>query len=211
MKTVREPRYRQIAYAIAEKIADGTYPIGAKLHARSTLSAQFGVSSETARKAISILNDLDIVQPVHGSGVTILSQEKAKNFLNQAEETSTIQTLHAQIDNIMTVQKTAIDNLSESLATLFEQTARVQKKSPLAPHELLLSEDCDAIGQSIGQLNFWQTTGATIVAILNHDELVLSPGPYAILEKGDTVYFVGNEATFQNVKSFFYPAGQSRM
>ena len=90
MKTVREPRYRQIAYAIAEKIADGTYPIGAKLHARSTLSAQFGVSSETARKAISILNDLDIVQPVHGSGVTILSQEKAKNFLNQAEETSTI-------------------------------------------------------------------------------------------------------------------------
>ena len=77
----------------------------------------------------------------------------------------------------------------------------------MAPHELLLSEDCDAIGQSIGQLNFWQTTGATIVAILNHDELVLSPGPYAILEKGDTVYFVGNEATFQNVKSFFYPAG----
>ena len=112
MKTIREPRYRQIAYAIAEKIANGDYPIGSKLHARSTLSVQFGVSSETARKAISILSDLDIVQAVHGSGVKILSQEKAKNFLNQAEETSTIQTLHAQIDNIMTVQKTAIENLS---------------------------------------------------------------------------------------------------
>ena len=83
MKTIREPRYRQIAYAIAEKIANGDYPIGTKLHARSTLSAQFGVSSETARKAISILSDLDIVQAVHGSGVKILSQEKAKNFLNQ--------------------------------------------------------------------------------------------------------------------------------
>ena len=205
MKTIREPRYRQIAYAIAEKIADGDYPIGSKLHARSTLSAQFGVSSETARKAISILSDLDIVQAVHGSGVKILSQEKAKNFLNQAEETSTIQTLHVQIDNIMTVQKTAIENLSESLATLFEQTARIQKKNPLAPHELLLSETCDCIGQSISQLNFWQTTGATIVAILHNDELVLSPGPYAILEKNDTIYFVGNETIFQNVKTFFYP------
>ena len=77
------------------------------------------MSAETARKAISILNDLDIVRVVHGSGVEILSQEKAKNFLNQAQETSDIQTIHAQIDNLLTVQKTTIDNLSDSLSTLF--------------------------------------------------------------------------------------------
>lgn len=207
MKSIREPRYRQIAYAIAEKIADGDYPISSKLHARSTLSVQYGVSSETARKAISILSDLGIVQVAHGSGVKILSQEKAKQFLNQSRETSTIQTLHAQIDNLMTVQKTAIDNLSESLATLFEQTARVQKKNPLAPHELLLADESEAIGQSIAQLNFWQKTGATLIAILHHDELVLSPGPYAILEQGDTIYFVGNEISFHAVKTFFYPTG----
>ena len=203
MKAIREPRYRKIAYDIAEKIAKGDYAIGSKLHARSTLSAQFGVSSETARKANSILNDLDIVRVVHGSGVEILSQEKAKNFLNQAQETSDIQTIHAQIDNLLTVQKTTIDNLSDSLSTLFEQTARAQKKSPLTPHELLLSQDSEHILKSIGELNLWQATGATIVAILHHDELVLSPGPYAILEKGDTIYFVGNETTFQTVKTFF--------
>lgn len=205
MKTIREPRYRQIAYAIAEKIAAGDYPIDSKLHARSTLSVQFGVSSETARKAISILNDLGIVAVTHGSGVKILSQEKAKQFLNQSQETSSIQTLHAQIDNLMTVQKTAIDNLSESLTTLFEQTARVQNKNPLAPHELLLADDSQALGHSIAQLNFWQSTGATLVAILHHDDLVLSPGPYAILEKGDTIYFVGSAISFQAVKTFFYP------
>ena len=193
MKAIREPRYRQIAYAIAEKIVESDYPIGSKLHARSTLSAQFGVSSETARKAISILSDLAIVKVVHGSGVEILSQEKAKNFLNQAQETTNIQALHAQIDN-----------LSESLTTLFEQTARVQKKSPFAPFELLLADDSEHLFKSIGQLNLWQTTGATIVAILHHDELVMSPGPYAILEKGDTIYFVGNETIFHTVKTFFY-------
>lgn len=204
MKAIREPRYRQIAYAIAEKIVESDYPIGSKLHARSTLSAQFGVSSETARKAISILSDLAIVKVVHGSGVEILSQEKAKNFLNQAQETTNIQALHAQIDNILTIQKTSIDNLSESLTILFEQTARVQKKSPFAPFELLLADDSEHLFKSIGQLNLWQTTGATIVAILHHDELVMSPGPYAILEKGDTIYFVGNETIFHTVKTFFY-------
>lgn len=203
MKAVREPRYRKIAYDIAEKIANGDYAVGNRLHARSTLSAQFGVSSETARKAISILNDLDIVRVIHGSGVEILSQEKAKIFLNQAQETSDIQTIHAQINNILAIQKTTIDNLSDSLATLFEQTARVQKKNPLTPHELLLSENSKHIFQSIGELNLWQATGATIVAILHDDELVLSPGPYAILETGDTIYFVGNETTFQTVKTFF--------
>ncbi len=58
MPTIREPRYRKIAYQIAQKIADNNYPVGSKLHARSTLSAAFGVSSETARKAISVLADL---------------------------------------------------------------------------------------------------------------------------------------------------------
>ena len=37
MKTVREPRYRQIAYAIAEKIADGT----TRLEPNSTLDLLF--------------------------------------------------------------------------------------------------------------------------------------------------------------------------
>ena len=53
-------------------------------------------------------------------------------------------------------------------------------------------------------MNFWQSTGATIVALMHNDELVISPGPYAVIERGDTLYFVGNEVAINHVKNFFY-------
>lgn len=204
MQTIREPRYRKIAYQIAKKIADNEYTVGSKLHARSTLSVAFGVSSETARKAVSVLADLQIVKPVHGSGVEVLSREKAKDFLSQAQETSDMQTIHTQINQLITSQKTEIKALENNLALLFEQNQRVQRHSPLSPYELELNDDSSKFGQSIGSMTLWQNTGATIVALLHNDELVVSPGPYAVIERGDTLYFVGKETTVQAVQKFFY-------
>ena len=40
-------------------------------------------------------------------------------------------------------------------------------------------------------LNIWHETGATIIAIQQKDELLLSPGPYAKICAGDTLFFVG--------------------
>lgn len=204
MPTIREPRYRKIAYQIAQKIADNEYTVGSKLHARSTLSATFGVSSETARKAISLLADLQIVKPIHGSGVEILSRQKAKTFLNQAQETSDIQTTHAEINQLINNQKIELNSLESSLAKLFDQTQRVQQHNPLSPYELTLTHDSPKIGQSIGELSLWHSTGATLVALLHNEELIISPGPYAVIEKGDTLYFVGNETVAQTVQNFIY-------
>jgi len=204
MQTIREPRYRKIAYQMAQKIADNEYTVGSKLHARSTLSAAFGVSSETARKAVSVLADLQIVKPIHGSGVEVLSREKAKAFLNQAQETLDIQSIHTQINTLIANQKQEIKALEDSLALLFEQNQRIQRHSPLSPYELELRDESQKFGQSIGSLTLWQTTGTTIVALLHNDELVVSPGPYAVIERGDTLYFVGNETAVQAVQNFFY-------
>ena len=204
MPTIREPRYRKIAYQIAQKIADNEYTVGSKLHARSTLSATFGVSSETARKAISLLADLQIVKPIHGSGVEILSRQKAKTFLNQAQETSDIQTTHAEINQLINNQKSELKSLESSLAKLFDQTQRVQQHNPLSPYKLTLTHDSPKIGQSIGELSLWHSTGATLVALLHNEELIISPGPYAVIEKGDTLYFVGNETVAQTVQNFIY-------
>ena len=90
------------------------------------------------------------------------------------------------------------------MALLFEQNQRVQRHSPLSPYELELNDDSSKFGQSIGSMTLWQNTGATIVALLHNDELVVSPGPYAVIERGDTLYFVGKETTVQAVQKFFY-------
>lgn len=44
---------------------------------------------------------------------------------------------------------------------------------------------------------------------LHHDELIVSPGPYARLN-GDTLYFVGNEAVVETVYNFFYQNNTQR-
>lgn len=63
-----EARYHEIAVVLAEKISSGTYAVGEKLHARSNHATTFGVSAETARKAVQVLVELKILEVRHGSG-----------------------------------------------------------------------------------------------------------------------------------------------
>jgi DNA-binding GntR family transcriptional regulator len=69
-------RYQEVAQDFAAKIAAGDYKQGDKIYARSALASQYGVSSETARRAICVLSDIGVVEAVKGSGVVILSVRK---------------------------------------------------------------------------------------------------------------------------------------
>ena len=55
------PRYQQIAIEISSRIASGEYKVGEKIYARSSIASQYGVSSETARRAICVLCDLSLI------------------------------------------------------------------------------------------------------------------------------------------------------
>ena len=55
------PRYQQIAVEIATRIANEEYKVGDKIYTRSYIAGHYGVSPETARRAICVLSDLDIV------------------------------------------------------------------------------------------------------------------------------------------------------
>ena len=58
------------------------------------------------------------------------------------------------------------------------------------------------IGKNIGKIQFWQETGATIVAIKRANYMILSPGPYAELYADDTIIFVGNHGCQTAVANF---------
>lgn len=57
-KKVVKPLYQQIAIQLAGKIARGDYQEGEKVSARSTIAMEYQVSTETARKAVQVLNDI---------------------------------------------------------------------------------------------------------------------------------------------------------
>ncbi|GGC78200.1 TrkA C-terminal domain-containing protein [Enterococcus wangshanyuanii] len=202
---VTKPKYQQIAVDVAAQIAEQRLSVGDKLHARSTLANKYSVSPETARKAISVLVDLEIVKAKHGSGFYVHSIEKAKVFVEQYQDVQSIHNLKEDLINSVQKQKEELSYFSEILDKLVDQTKRFDSFNPLNPVTFTLTEEAMHLDMTISELNLWQSTSATVIAIKHGEELLVSPGPYAKLEAGDTIYFVGHESTLQRVQNFFYP------
>lgn len=204
-KITRLPRYQQIAIEIAERIVDNRYQVGNKIHARSTLATTFGVSPETARKAVNILVDLNIMEVKHGSGVFVASKSKAVTYLEQYKDVQSIEEIKNDLFNSLARQKQELMDFTKQVDQLVSQTVKLNKVNPMLPSELVITEEAEHLNTSISDLNLWHETSATVIAILHKEELVLSPGPYAVLNAGDTVYFIGNEFATQRMTNFFYP------
>lgn len=196
-------RYQKVAVGIAQRIVEGKYVVGEKLKSRSTIASNFNVSPETARKAINVLVDLDIMAVKQGSGAVVLSQKKAADFLEQFEASASAKELQKEIRDNIARQKREIEDLTGLVNTLISQTDTVHKKFPLDPFALKLVGASSNIGKNLSELNLWHQTGATVIAIEHEGQLLLSPGPYAVIEENDTLYFIGDELTLPRMKNLF--------
>ena len=184
-RMISSPRYQKVAIGIAQRIVDGKFPLGQKIKSRSTLASYFNVSPETARKAINVLADLDIVSVRQGSGVIVVSRDKAIEYLEKFEATAGLKEMKQDIQRSLLKQKQELDAMNKMMDTFLSQASLIRKKFPFEP------------------LNLWHQTGATVVALTRKGELLLSPGPYATVRKGDILYFVGDDFAFSRMKNLF--------
>jgi len=204
---VRQPKYQKIAADIASKIVEKKYLVGEKIYARSSIATQYGVSSETARRAIAVLQDLEIVEATKGSGVVIKSYEKAANYIKQFLDVQSIYQIQLEVIDSINRQKKELDMLKDITERLVNRTERFRSVNPFVPFQVDLTEDSPYISKTIGEINFWHHTMATIVGIKRGEELILSPGPYATLELNDTIYFIGNDECIERVNNYLFPKG----
>lgn len=200
---VTTSKYQKIAVSVAQRIASGEYEVGEKLKSRTTIASTFNVSPETARKGLNILADLNILTLKHGSGAIVLSKEKAIEFINQYESTHSIAVIKEKIRQNIRHQQEGMEELSSLVNDFLMQSQNISKQFPLAPYEIIVNKDTDHFGKSIGVLNLWHQTGATVVAIEHEGQFLISPGPYVVIEKGDHIYFVGDESVYSRMKNFF--------
>lgn len=199
------PVYQQIATDIASKIASGHYEVGEKIYARSVLASQYGVSAETARRAIAILSDMEIVDTTKGSGVIIKSVENAIKFIKQYNDVKTVNDLRNEILDKLELQKRENDSLKEQIIELLDKTDRFKSINPFLPFEIRISKEMPYLEKNIAEINFWHNTSATVICIKRNGCLEMSPGPYAVLRENDILYFVGDENCYERVNKFLYP------
>lgn len=201
---IKSSTYQKIALDIASRIAENKLQMGDKIYSRSSISSQYNVSPETARRAINVLSDLEIVEISRGSGVTIKSYENAVKYVRTFSDKQTVKALITEMDESFEKQKYEIENLHNLFYKLLDNTQRFKSTNPFVPYELNITNDAVHLNKSASEVNFWQHTNATIIAIKRDDNIVISPGPYAVFRENDIFYFVGDENSFIRVKDFMY-------
>lgn len=115
------PRYIKIAQDVCGKILTGEYPEGTLLKGRSILGASYGVSPETVRKALNILEKEKVVSSKRGVGVFVDSVLHAQEFANKWKAETQIKDKYATLEKLLNEQKAlqekinvAIDDMKDS-------------------------------------------------------------------------------------------------
>lgn len=201
---IESPVYQQIAVDLAVKIASGKYQEKERIRGRSTLASYYNVSPETIRKAVYILEDVGIVTIHQGIGIEVASAEKAREFQEKYSNIYNLNSLKKELLDLLHQHQEQERLLKEKVNDLIDSTERFRNVNPFIPFELVITRDMKYLGKTASEINFWQNTMATIIAIKRNDRLILSPGSYATLKEGDIWYLIATEESFNRVKSFLH-------
>lgn len=198
------PVYSQIALDIALRIARGDLKENTKVYGRSVMASEYGVSPETVRRSMKLLEDMGIVETRQNSGSIVLSSEKARAYVNNFGERNDIRIQLRNLRDLITQQEALSHRIFETAEALIRVHERFPQASPFINHEVRVPSSSPLIGRTLGELQFWQETTATVIAIRRGEQIILSPGPYAHIQADDTVVFVGDVNCVPAVQTFVF-------
>lgn len=201
-KNVVAPVYSQIALDIAMRISRGEIQESTKLYGRSVLASQYGVSPETIRRAIKILEDVQIVKTHESKGSEVISKEKAKEYVNKFSELNDIRVKQRELKELLDELGKLSQEINEIASSIVRINEHFTVTSPFVPYEEVIPETSPLIGKTLGEVRFWQQTNATVIAIRRGDQIILSPGPYATLMAKDIIIYIGDAKSVEAVISF---------
>lgn len=199
---IDRPIYQQIAIDIANRIYSGEFDEGTKIFGRSTLAGEYNVSPETIRRAMILLQDTNIVDVSHGSGIEVRSRAAAFEFIEKFKDINSINSLKNSILDIIEEKRKLENQLKIYIDKLVNYSERFKKSNPFAILEIEILGSSKLLGKNIAEVNFWQNTGATIIGIKRDNRIILSPGPYAEFRENDVFIMVGEEGSLERIKKF---------
>lgn len=194
-------RYLKIAVDIAARIVAGDLEVGEKIKGRSVLSTEYNVSPETIRRAMAILSDKEVVEVNAGSGITVLSREKAIEFVKSFKDDESISELNTHLHELFDKRKEIDEEISSTAKQIIDMY-KYMRSDLITPVEVLLPDDSHVIGKSIGALQIWHNTGATVIGVVQGNQVIISPGPYYEFAKDDNVLIVGDENVVERFNKF---------
>ena len=189
----RSSKYEKIALDIAYSIFNGEWQEGELIKGRSTLSGKYSVSPETIRRALKLLQDLDVINVIEKKGIVVKSKVAADAYIKAFKSKDHILSLREDIFKMINEKRVIEDAVLEQLDNVIEEAVLLKSIGIITPLNVKINEGSHLIGTTIGEARFWEHTGATIIGINRMGQLFLSPGPKLVFYAGDIVLYVGNE------------------
>ena len=183
--------YERIALDIAKRIYKGELEEGRKLSGRTLMSGEYGVSPETIRRSFALLEERSVVTVIHNSGVIVKSKGNAQLFIEKYEKHDESRNLVQRMKEILDEYETLDREFYFLGKHLFTINNRFRETNPFPIYEYQIPQNSKAVNKDLGQLQFWQETHATVVAIRREGTIHLSPGPLFNLQAQDILMMVG--------------------
>jgi K+/H+ antiporter YhaU regulatory subunit KhtT len=136
-----------------------------------------------------------------GSGITVKSRDEAFKFIEKFKSKDSMSSIKKDIENILNEKRKLEESLTSYMDMLIDYSERFKNSNPFAPMEIEIPEESKLVGKTAAETNFWQNTGATIIGIRRQGKLILSPGPYVTFDPGDIYIMIGEESSYERVKS----------
>ena len=198
------PIYQRIAIDIAKTISIGNIEEGSVIYGRSSLAGKYNVSPETIRRALKILEYVEIVKSVKGSGCRVLSKNKAIGFVNKYSYVGNLSKYKNNIIDIMEKMKSLEEEAMDNITKIIDYSSRLQGSAIINPIEFVIPENSHLIDKTISEVMFWQNTGATVIGVKRNQQVFISPGPYFKFEKNDMVIVIADPNQHPTIEEFVY-------
>lgn len=198
------PQYMLIAKDIAQKIKNDFYKVGSTLKGRTLLSSEYGVSSETIRKAINLLENEKIVSVKHGVGIFIESKENVETFLDKVENKNLRKEKINDLSKLIEQRNKINDQINTYIESLIKADNMVTYEE-IKFEEIEVPKNCWVVNQTIGDVYFYNYTEATIVAIKRNGRIITSPGPdFTFIEKDKLIIVGKDKLSIQRALTYLY-------
>lgn len=202
--------YHSIALDIAQRIINGDFPVGGKISGRSLLAGHYNVSPETIRKAVALLKDANVLSVSQGKEIRITSAEQAYYYIEHHKSMHSVYSLKQDLELLLQRKQETDRQLEDILTNIISYSDRLKNLTPYNPVEIKIPFTSHVVGKTIMELKLWQNTGATLVAIRRGSEIIVSPGPLAVLQGNDQLVVVGQAGFFQRFTDYIQtPAADS--
>ena len=153
---------------------------------------------------MQLLRDMRVVSVKEQSGVYVLSADSARRYLQTMQARNALVDKKYRLRALLEQQESLTKQVSELCRSILDEgILPVQAEQSLPNYAVRVPAGWAEAGRNLGELHFWQATGATVVAIRRGGTTILSPGPYAELYAGDSVVFVGDADTREAVARYF--------